>query len=814
MKSFLLPKHSFLVIGVLATVFMLSTVFVVSPAANAATSAPTTPVARNGPCNGYDYIGDCWSWQTVYSSIFTVTLTPSTNTVAAGSPVNLNWSYNVLAYNDAGGPTSCFIDSTQVWQMDHTVCSLGGPYSGGAYCTGSGCSQVCYDGHGNACYHVWCGMGPINPYTVYPTSPTTYTLSCSDWGDTASVSETVSVCAANSGQSCSASSACGTNYGTYQCNGSCSVSAPANPAGYGNACTSAANSCGQTNSGSIQCNGACSASTPANPAGYGNGCTSGANACGQTNSGSIQCNGACSASTPPNGSCPAPVTTLTPSSATIPVGSLVRLTWSATNSYTCTGTNFSTGGSTSSYVDVSPTTNITYSVTCYSSAGGSDAKSAVITVTYPDLKPCTLANACDTSATNTSGGAPVATDSLLLSAPLSNIGAATATNFPNRFVILDSAGGTTLRTVAPSPANVSSLAANSATTITASTAALAAGTYRLQMCANINTSGGGSITESNSGNNCSNATLFTVGAPPADLRPTIGNTVVAVVTPVPMAKQSTTLSTSFTNYGTAPTSGTFPDLFEMYPGSTPPSTFAQITGSGGVVQVTSASLATNVGNTVTGAYTFPYAGNWQVRACANTTSANANSVAESDYSNNCGSWGTMVVNTPWASLLANGATSITVPSNSPVTLSWSSGFATACTGTNFSTGGSTANSVTVNPVADTTYSISCANDASVPGTSSAQVSVIAANLSLTADPTVVRKGGTTALRSSVSGSSVTSCRLSGPGLAAGGIALTLPSDSHSVPVDGTATYTLSCTAGAFTPTVTTTVNLTPTYEEF
>lgn len=122
-----------------------------------------------------------------------------------------------------------------------------------------------------------------------------------------------SCCAGNSGSACSATSAansCGqtaTNYGTIQCNGSCSVSAPAvpgNPANYGNACTSAANACGQTNSGTIQCNGTCSASTPGNPANYGNACTSSANACGQTNSGTIQCDGSCSASAPSDSNCP------------------------------------------------------------------------------------------------------------------------------------------------------------------------------------------------------------------------------------------------------------------------------------------------------------------------------------------------------------------------------------------------------------------------------------------------------------------------------------------------------------------------------
>ncbi len=102
------------------------------------------------------------------------------------------------------------------------------------------------------------------------------------------------------GSSCLAASACGTNYGIYQCDGTCSVTAPTVPSGYGSLCYSSANSCGSTNSGTIQCSGACSATTPANPIGLGSVCYSSANSCGSTNSGTIQCNGSCSASTPAN----------------------------------------------------------------------------------------------------------------------------------------------------------------------------------------------------------------------------------------------------------------------------------------------------------------------------------------------------------------------------------------------------------------------------------------------------------------------------------------------------------------------------------
>ena len=114
-------------------------------------------------------------------------------------------------------------------------------------------------------------------------------------------------CVSNTGQACNRNACGGT--GTYQCDGSCSAPAPANPANYGQACTktSSPNACGQTSttSGTIQCDGSCNAttpSTPANPANYGQACTktSSPNACGQTNttSGTFQCDGSCSAPTP------------------------------------------------------------------------------------------------------------------------------------------------------------------------------------------------------------------------------------------------------------------------------------------------------------------------------------------------------------------------------------------------------------------------------------------------------------------------------------------------------------------------------------
>jgi probable HAF family extracellular repeat protein len=67
-------------------------------------------------------------------------------------------------------------------------------------------------------------------------------------------------------------------------------------------------------------------------------------------------------------------------------GQTSTLTWSSTNATSCTGTNFSTGGTISGSTIVTPGTTTTYSVTCTGAGDSADA-SATVTITedYPDL---------------------------------------------------------------------------------------------------------------------------------------------------------------------------------------------------------------------------------------------------------------------------------------------------------------------------------------------------------------------------------------------------------------------------------------------
>ena len=77
---------------------------------------------------------------------------------------------------------------------------------------------------------------------------------------------------------------------------------------------------------------------------------------------------------------PVPMATLSANPASITSGQSSTLTWSSTNATSCTGTGFTTSG-TSGSVSVSPTVTVTYSVTCNGAGGTSSPASATVTVT-------------------------------------------------------------------------------------------------------------------------------------------------------------------------------------------------------------------------------------------------------------------------------------------------------------------------------------------------------------------------------------------------------------------------------------------------
>lgn len=79
---------------------------------------------------------------------------------------------------------------------------------------------------------------------------------------------------------------------------------------------------------------------------------------------------------------PGPTASLTPTPGTINYGQSTTLNWSSTNTTSCVGTGFSTGGATSGSIVVSPTSSQSYSVSC-TGPGGTVDSGATVTVIVP-----------------------------------------------------------------------------------------------------------------------------------------------------------------------------------------------------------------------------------------------------------------------------------------------------------------------------------------------------------------------------------------------------------------------------------------------
>ncbi len=356
---------------------------------------------------------------------------------------------------------------------------------------------------------------------------------------------------------CSATNACGmTAPGWRPYGGSCSAIAPSMPAYYGASCsaTSAVNACGQTNTnyGTYNCSQQCSATTPsapALPANYGASCsvTSAPNACGQTNTnyGTYGCSNNCSANTPAapsNASCPTPDVTaggITPTSAVAGTPTTLYSTISNIGNGG-TGSGFPNyfiirNGPGSSGSDVlaqnpsvgalGPGTSGTISVSY--TFPGAGTYSGVVCADYNGGWGSTIGesnegNNCGPWTNITVAPAPVADltagatsvssliqagSNISLSATVSNIGTATASNFPNIYQITDDGITYTVRMVDP---GTRTLGPSTSTGIGATTSSLPEGWYRVRACANYNTGWGGSVSESNSGNNCGDWSRFQV----------------------------------------------------------------------------------------------------------------------------------------------------------------------------------------------------------------------------------------------------------------------------------------------------------------
>jgi hypothetical protein len=236
--------------------------------------------------------------------------------------------------------------------------------------------------------------------------------------------------------------------------------------------------------------------------------------------------------------------------------------------------------------------------------------------------------------------------------------AATGASFNNMFVTNLNAQGTAWNTAVTAAPVTSDLGVGGAATFSytfpASTFA-APGTYPYADCVDVNAAWAGLINESNENNNCYSATIVI----------TIPDLTAGSVTPTTAtAGTPASLTATASNIGNA-TSGSFPMLFQV---------------QSPAANVNSSYLAAiPAGSTGAGSasYTFPSAGTYQVRACANQNTSGTFIVTESNYGNNCGAWQSVIVTAaPVASgtISANpiACTAATTGGSCSTTVTWSS----------------------------------------------------------------------------------------------------------------------------------------------
>jgi hypothetical protein len=647
-------------------------------------------------------------------------------------------SYVFTAFQEAGAPADALIHP-QDWCYDaweeHTTQGGGGDTIGD-----------------NAWEYVPSGAGPSNIVPYYSNrGPIMYAKAY-----------TYSVQACTVSNACNTGSASGyiigNNYGTSNAPGpvgSCDATPPPNPSGYGNACSSSANACGQTSSGTIQCNGSCSASPPSNPPNYGTSCTSAPNSCGQTNTGTYQCDGSCSATTPSNASCAADLTVLPAANATTTLGSSIPLSGTVENiGGVSTGAGFNnifvtnlnssqTDWNTKQVVPInnalaggaSQGISTTLPGTTFSSIGNyswaycanRDANWAstisesnqnnncsargTIAVTAPDLTAADVTPSVATTSVSTK-----------LSGQVSNIGnASTGTGFTDLFEINQNSIPSSFSQIKVLRAYTSAkLVAGAHNTATASYTFPSSGTWYVRLCADMNTSGAGSITESNENNNCS--------------PDWVGITVTS-----PLAGSCTV----------APSSGTVGTPFTW--------TVSNVTGGTGSYSYSWSGDEglSGTGTSVTKTYTTPGAKNGSVTVTSGTRSATFNCTTSTGVQSCSNGSCVYVYPPPTVSCSANPTT---IDIGQSTTLTWSSTNANSCkfADESASRGTSGTRSVTPSQSPTSTYAVTCTGSGG--GTTQpcyANISVIVPSCTISATPNRVKSGDTATLTWSTA--NVTGC---------------------------------------------------------
>jgi len=572
--------------------------------------------------------------------------------------------------------------------------------------------------------------------------------------------------------------------------------------------------------------------------------------------------------------------TLDVADGTIAQGASTDLVWYTQYVYSCSIDNgvgsvtANTGGS----APVSPSQTTTYTLSCYNAntnALMTDSASVTVNVpTPPDL-------------VGSVGGARTVTanQSITLYGGVTNSGSSAAGSFPNIVQVCDANCATVNQTL--SATTLSSLApggwAEVSTTFTPTTASQ----QYYRVCANYNTGWGNGVTESNYANNCSGWQSLLVSPQPVPPTATLslwpnsipygGNSTVSWGSTNAISCTGTNFSTGGATAGSVSVTatqdtvytvtctgaaGSASDAKTLYVGAQPQADLtASMVTAGSPVAGSSASLssiATNIGNGTSGSfpmlfqvsetggltqssyiaalasgatgsgsasYTFPSAGTYSVRACANYNTSWAAVTTESNYANNCGPWTTVTVSAaPNPQLSCNVSSTSITPGQSVTYNANPSGGATGPYTWVASDGGSHGSASTVSRTLTTpgiysmnvdtsSTAVSYCPNVSVTATWCTNSSTV---LSIAATPNRVRAGQSVALTWSadgVNGEGAT-CSVSGPGVSWSSAVAAAPvctaSGSANPTINTQSTYTLTC--GSQTKSVT--VNVIPNFQEF
>lgn len=384
-----------------------------------------------------------------------------------------------------------------------------------------------------------------------------------------------------------------------------------------------------------------------------------------------------------------------------------------------------------------------------------------------------------------------------------NKGDAKARTFKNAFFIAGANGSWAAMTQGTPIESVSAKGTASVKATFAAATFTAAGSYGYRYCADMDLSNSwkGSVDESNENNNCIDGVINMAAMPYADLTAgTIDS--VSGTTGVPV-----TITVPISNEGSAD-SASFPVHFVNADRS-----ISFVSGY--------TSRKANETQTVTVTRTFSKPGTYAIHACANENINGTKIVTESNYGNNCGPDTTITISNDSTSCSLSPDTLSVPSSGGKVNVQWNASNANSCTGSGFSTGNKTSGSVQLDVTKDTTLSLSCQLKSGALCTPpSATVTLVKCggtpDLQLTAKPTRVISGESTALSWSASGTDA-ACTLKGSD---GKVLATSPAGACTASNSGTdistgpltkqTVYTLSC--GAASKTVI--VNIVPKYSQF